>query len=702
MGAGKNKAGSPVAPCPYASSGKTPASNQVQKYKNISVQCKHRTCPPASYIKIFELVPETSLPINDEITVSWSGNDPAPPKSLTVLESGKSTEISGPPYKIPLENESILSLFPESYKKTSKSKSVEFGVELLKTIFTFNKTRSLSISGLPDGPLKVTVYNPDQWSLKVTFPIPGTKSRKSGTKWEGSMSEGYSTTMESSSSTYGKSDSKSVQTFASDSGQSPRKIEETKTKSDHQETTVKSEFYLLPDGTKVYPQQEGNNVPQTKVSPDSIITLKKNGAPLTINGLGILHFIFQLMKWVQNISKILDDIPKCGAYAEWSYKILEGGFFLQWGWQEYKPDHRAFMGLKGEFDIKVLDVTLEAGIGASGFSVKFQVFAQVNGALDIKASVEKTQPWTDANSGGGKNVTSDPSKGPLNASLNASIIGSVGARFEAFYFVKIEPKISTGLTLEGNLTAFNQYDPFIVDATLKFNGIKGTVTTSVGFADVNGEARSWDPESNADQLTGGANVGLRTGGEGTSDDKKEVVFMGEYQLGHWKWPDAFNRPDRKNEPTEDLTDEDLKRSIKEMLQGRYLNSGFWNGKKIVIKKQMTKEEQDEEWEIVKYVKYKLLGHDTVKEADEDKIVDRMLHKIAKQTYFDKTPKQVQLFLAKTHEQLVPLMKERQGHHLEVNYIDWHDFKTYLNGKHFYELIQNNIDYAKEFKVTNGC
>jgi hypothetical protein len=690
-----NIVNSAIIQCPDSVQPKNDKKVDLQKYKNISIKCKHRTCPPSSYLKTFELVPDNALPINDEITVIWTGNDPKPPTSLTVVEAGSpNIVIPGPPFKIPLNNAAISAIFPDSYRKISANSAVAFGKELLDTIFTYNKKRILKIGGLPDGPMDIIIYNPDKWELVVKFPLPGRYEKKSGTKWEGTFKDGKSKTFEASK-TIG---SKSITTTTKDyndrkTGDPSKNVEITKQNKNSEVTNNTTTSVSTSKNSTIWTTITAS--PEKKISPNNIISLSKNGSPLTISGLGIIHFIAQVIKWIENISKVLKDIPKAGAYVEYHFSAMEGEFSLGWLWTEYKPDHQAFMQVIGKFDITLLDIGFEMGIGISGFSVKFQAFASIIGLLKVTASFERTKPWKPDSSGGAINETINPTDGPINASIAGSIIGSVGARFEAGYFVKIEVKVSTGIKLTGTLTAFDGKDPFIISAKLSFTGIKATLETSVGFADVNGTARTWDPERNLNNATGTSGYGGSTSGTGTSDPKKEWVFIDECEIGYWKWPDAF----KKYEPKSEMTDNDIKRSITEMLNGRYLNSGFWNGKKIIVKKYLTGEENDPN-KLINIFKWGYLGQDAVKDADDAEIVEMIFRKMSDKPFFDKTSKKVELFLSEIRKDLVPLMIERQDHWLEANYIEMSDLNVYLKSQAFGSRLNNNIDSSKEFLATN--
>jgi len=136
------------------------------------------------------------------------------------------------------------------------------------------------------------------------------------------------------------------------------------------------------------------------------------------------------------------------------------------------------------------------------------------------------------------------------------------------------------------------------------------------------------------------------------------------------------------------SDIEIKRHIKRMLNGGYINNGFWNGKHIRIKRWLTGQEYQSKWAFTKFMNYGVFGQDPVTEEDDNKIIDYIFKEIKNKKYFSRSPKDVQLFLAKIHEDLVPMMIEREGHRYESNYIQWNDFKDYIDGEVFVELLEN--------------
>ncbi|MEZ5198028.1 MAG: hypothetical protein R2764_17065 [Bacteroidales bacterium] len=649
--------GSSSTQCPLKKNKETEKTEEP-KYKNISIKCKHRTCPPQSYLKTFELVPEQASPVYDEIVINWTGMNPRPPDTLELIEDGKSKEIKGPPFIIPLNNESATSLFPDSYKKASKSKQVEFGKALLDTISTYSKSRDLVISGLPDGRFRVKVHNPDRWILKVNLPLPGTYKKKTGTKWEGVYGQGKKYEKTESETT----GSHTLTTETKKGGSQYKHFD--KEEVTH---TLEGDGVVESQTSTTYTSKSGQGSitytkdPVKKESSDSIVKLEKNGSPISINGLGFLYFIGQLMKWVQLMSEILKDIPKAGAYIEYSFSVMEGDFSLEWGWKEYKPDHQAYYNYVGQFNIVFVNLTLELGVGISGFSFKFQAFASINGKLDLTATFQNTSPVGTENT--------DPDSEPAKATIKGSIVGAVGARFEALYFVKIEATVSAGIEITGDVIAFKKSKPFELKSSLDFTGIIGQVTGAKGRAGVNGVQKSK-----------------------TSEPK---VLVNPKNIGDWTWPKDLKKPKEVK-----MTDNDLKKEIKRMLNGHYKNSGYFNGKDIRVKEWMDWSELEKESKLSRFYKYGVLGQDPVKETDENKLVRLIFKIVDKQKYFDRSQESIELFLSKVYEQLVPLMKDREGHKLEFNYIEWDDFVGYFNSQKFKDLLKEHHDDAKEFIDVN--
>lgn len=670
---GSNKVGSSVQSCPNSKALVNEAPEN--KFKNITIQCKHRSCPPSSHLKTFELVPDNSLPVNDQIIIDWIGNDPKPAPFLTTSENKK---ISGPPYSINLDNDSIASVFPEFYKE-KKGATMEFGANLLKDIFTYNLERKLTIYGLPSGSMNIVIYNPDKWKLSLEFPIWGRWGKSAGSKWEGEYGEGYSET----------------RSRGSIKGSDNLNTEIKTSKGEYEHFTKREEVNTLQTGGKVEKENSTTYVAKSgrgtftaspkqsqKISPDAIVKLEKNGSPLTVNALGIIFFTGEVMKWMQNISQLLKDIPKAGAYMEYEFSTLEGSISLEWGWEEFKPDHRAFYGVMLDFGITVFDLTLEMGVGVSGFSVKFQAFASLNGKLEVNAKWSRNTPSDD---GSAKNELKD---GPFEAGLKGSIIGAVGARCQAFYFVKIHAQVSTGIELNGKLTAFNNNEPFNAELTLNFTGMKGTVTTPVGVADAIGDERQ-SPNYKG-------SMGFQTSNSSSSTTKgNEKVFLEEREIGRCRWPHDFKKYEKTGK---NMTDTDIKIAINNMLNGQYRNSGFFNDKRIVVKNFLTMEELADENAVKKFVKYGMLGKDPLKDTSSEKLVDTIFNKIIKVKYFDRSLESLELFLLKTRENLIPIMENRKG---DVGYMEWSEFKSFINGNVFYKILQNHIDNAEEFLSLNS-
>ncbi|TKC96340.1 pesticin C-terminus-like muramidase [Polyangium fumosum] len=215
-----------------------------------------------------------------------------------------------------------------------------------------------------------------------------------------------------------------------------------------------------------------------KLVPDELATFN------TLLGIvGIANQVLGILIAIQDV------VPKVGWYAEASVQILQGSFNLEWGMKEYK-DHRTYFGLKASIDLVLFAISLEVGVGVEcGF--KAQVFAKIDGSLTLSLSAERVNP------GAGL---------ALQVPLALTITGSVGARFEAGNWVKLEGSFETALELSGTFELHVEKGAS-VSGSLKWTGLKGKVTASVGK---------------------GGSLGSYA---------KQQNFVDAEDLGSFKWPD---------------------------------------------------------------------------------------------------------------------------------------------------------------------
>lgn len=687
-----------VSTCPR----KEKKKEEKNKTKNIQVKCKHRSCPPSSFLRVFEVVPDIkTLTVDETITVDWTGNDPIPPPQIHCL-SGK--VVNGPPYIIPVSffNDASIEhkLFPEVYKSlTDKSTSkLEFSKKLLQEIFTFKYEGTMTVQDLPWGSLKVKVYNPDQWKLEIELPFSDKASFKKGTKWDKDLvkdskgAQSFKKT-ETSESSKGGVDRKS-EVVSQEKQQGQYQIDsrtETNSVKDDKGTSVLTTRSTTATNVQSGKSVSGGAMASTIEGPNNkqIIKLEKNGTLLDINGLKVIFFIAKAFKYVKMLQQIAKDIPKAGAYIDCEVKVLDGKISLEWGWKEY-TDHRAFMKVKAEIKITFFDIKTEIGVGISGFSVKFQAFVSIQGTFDFTGSIERNSPFNESTLEKPSSLEKSKdlyfeSSTSAKAELVASIVGTVGARFEALYFVKIEPKIESGLKGEGVIEFFTRNNIAEIQTTVKFTGIKAKVETSFGPSDAIGSEKAGAKKGMVDSLKDKVGVDPQMSNKHGTEPPKEKVLMEEYTFWRSRFPDDLDH----YEADEEVLDDDLKSAINEMINGRYKNSGWFSSNKIIVRSLKTDYSQYSAWEKAKLTLSDKFAFDNV--SDEE-VVDLIFKGIDKNKFLDRTPESVELLLLDIRNKLSSFITED-------GFVDRNDLAIFTRSK-LSSILTSYEDPAKKLIAKN--
>lgn len=224
------------------------------------------------------------------------------------------------------------------------------------------------------------------------------------------------------------------------------------------------------------------------------VALSRDDQEISLEKVPSLKAFFSIVEIANDILGVIravqDAVPKVGWYAEFNLQVLQGTFAVEWQWKEHK-DHRSFLWFKTGISLTLFTVSLEIGVGVSGCSFKAQIFAKLQGSVDVGLHAERVSPdaW-DA----------------VQIPMKATIKGAIGARFEAGSFVNVEASLETALELSGTFT-INTKSGVSASTSLKWTGLKGTVTASLGK---------------------GGSLGSYTG---------EQTFIDEVDLGSSKWPE---------------------------------------------------------------------------------------------------------------------------------------------------------------------
>ena len=678
------------------------------KKADVTIKCKHRGCPEGKELTVFELVPEINQEVaEDEITISWKGNTPPAPPQLNWSEG---SPVTGPPYKFPLKFKVKESkeLFPELYNQITSGKSkFELTKDALQAFNTLKYKKRISVMGLPWGTFESIVYNPDQWKISVDLPIKNSRKISRGVKFEKDAS-GASTntkTWENNTSSSQVKGKRSVE----EKQDGMRKLTTT---SSSVETTAAGKTTEIKGKTIQSDLIPGKNIQvsgsskTSKGSPEQYITIEKNGARLDVGALKYIIYVGKVLKWVSVISDAISDIPKAGVYIDWEVSALEGTVALSYGWKEY-TDHRAYYAHKVEVDITFIKAKIEFGVGVSGFSFKLQAFVAIDGEVKFNGTLEKNKPEDlssdsnpskPSNSGVASKVNEFVYKAGAHASaeLSGKIVGSIGVRAEALYIAKIEAKLESGIEVKGNISFFNEKEIFIIESGVIFTGIKGSIEASRGPADAISNESSPDPDKKSYMLRKKEeaelkmNIGIKFSSTSKPNQPKEWVLVEPVTMYRSRFPDDLT----KYEETDEVSVEDFKGAIKEMLNGRYHGSGWLSSYKISVKEFMSMEEFEEKSGFTKFIEYGVLGRDPLKDANDDALADIMFNEISKNKLLDLSKKNVELLLLDIRRGLEKELKEYKEH-TEKKYIEIDAYKEFVRNKIPNQLIQY-VDPYKEW------
>ncbi len=526
----------PKVDCP--NKGKSPQKNDTDSVK---VKCEHRNCPDDK--SFFEIVPTltNTTPYKDSVTVTWTG--PNKPPGLKVSNFGEVK--GGGTYKIDFKD-AFDSFQWEKFSKPGNRE--ELNRKLLKEMFTYSHVKEFSINGLPNGSLPINFYNPEKWS--IAFKFPSFKSYKKGKKLDTVIkgtNKGYVTReTETSKSTWGYSESKTITKEKDDRGKPI------------QQRTDSGKF--APD-TQVSKSQLTGKV--------SAIEIKRNGSPLQLSVFDSIQNILRIVNLVRSVYELINEfVPQIGWYAEADVQFLQGNLSVEWGWREYTAitkaggedvdTHQAVFGVKVEGDIKIVKAKCEVGLGVKAIGFQVQVFAFIEGEISFKPSFDKYAP----NDAGMKLA--------IDFSISGEIGGGGGARVEAGYFYKLELTIETGLYINGNLKILaGSEDPVRIEGHYGFKGIVGKVTQSINEEAMYGEQKS-SPKSKKDQKK----IEKKDAKISFGNDLKpgEKVFLPPKDFGNFQWPSE------DKDMAKELDEDEIKSMLESMLSGKMMKGGIENKK----------------------------------------------------------------------------------------------------------------------------
>jgi hypothetical protein len=688
----------------------TSTCSSIEKEKkdsgNIKIKCKHRECQQEFFVKTFHIVPEVNNLVVDEcITIEWKGNNPKPPAEV-LLGTGK--KISGPPFNIPTnfwyDSTVEPKIFPALYKSLTdtKKKGIEFTAALLSQIFTFNYEGSMVIHGMPWGDFNVRVLNPDQWKLTIELPIQKKASFKRGLKLDNELANAKAVEVTYNAESKDSTSITKRETTArsAEYGQGKYASHSIKTRSEI-ETSDSSLKIETSEGLAVnknsgnfsYSNQAMASI-ENKPGLGKVVTLEKNSTLIDINGLKVIFFIADVIKLIRKLQEIADDIPKAGVYVDFEFAVFQGNLELSWGWKEFKKDYRAFYAVGAKVNITFLDIKVELGVGVSGFSVKFQVFVSAQGKIEVNGEAKNKEMESPPKEASQSSSTSNPKKSnelsignglsiDIKAKLEGEIVGTVGARFEAFYFVKVEPKIDSGIKANGTLDFFTKNHIAEIYSEVVFTGIKAKLECSYGKSDALGTEKSVPRK----KIEGNLGVDLQMKGkhDSTDGDKKARELMPSKTLWQKRFPDDLS----SYKSDDEISVDHLRDSIIELLKGRYLNGGWFNSNKISIKR---KKELFDDYTFYEKARNVLTDKEAYEEVDEDAAADVLLKKIVSNRFLDRSKKNIELLLLSVRKSLLILEKEK-------GFIEEPGFISFAN-KDLPAMLKNYEDPAKIFIESN--
>jgi hypothetical protein len=391
------------------------------------------------------------------------------------------------------------------------------------------KPKEYVVSGLPT-PLTIKCYRSDLYKLQIKFPSMGGWS--GGSKYQGAI----------------KDVTNKVKTKA------PKKFEH-----------------------KPLPKGKGwdlKNWPESIHSDKSII-FQRNSVQIDTKFFEYVGAYIELAnKLSEVVALVRENIPQIGFYFSWDCQVLQGTFVVEWGWKEYK-DYRAYYYFGINFDIKLLEVRWEVGVGISGFSFKLQLFGAISGSISVSAKICKCSPDGEVE---------------LSIPFGGEIVGSIGARAEAGCFVKMEGTVELGFAAEDGALKFKGSEGLSASCNLKFSGLVGRLKISGGTAKKEG----MDEQKSQSQIDEDNKEKRESITQRETDEKASSAWEHEIikpkDLQRWEWSKE-HKPEYvpAQIPADKLHDMMIKRlkenSIKVLIR---TSMGFLDGDKYMEREDVAK------------------------------------------------------------------------------------------------------------------
>ena len=196
------------------------------------------------------------------------------------------------------------------------------------------------------------------------------------------------------------------------------------------------------------------------------VSFEADGEKVEFAGAKVLHGFLEIGYAIEHWSEVLKDVPKAGWYWDLTASFFKGKVAVGWGWREHHT-HEAYFWAGFEIDVTLIEVSVEIGIGVSGFGAEALVFAEIAGSLGIKVAAERTGP---------------DELGEFRAGVEGEIRGRLGARMKVPFLFKAEANGETKLQLDRAALVFNDRTGFSFGGDIKWTGLKGTLKASVAVS----------------------------------------------------------------------------------------------------------------------------------------------------------------------------------------------------------------------------
>lgn len=257
---------------------------------------------------------------------------------------------------------------------------------------------------------------------------------------------------------------------------------------------------LVTDGAAVFDQarpHDPHESPDRRPDAENRDTTTKGNAPAglalfesityTVDGaevqLGIFTLVDTFLVLWQQIDDIIEAIqsnaPQVGFFANVNLQLMQGALAIQWYWAEH-TDHRVFRQLDVNLSMTIFNISIELGIGVSGFGCRAQVFVSLGGDLVVYVDGRRDAPDLDLSAGVG---------------FKASIVAAVGARFDVGNFINAIGKGESSLILTGEIGLFRRSGRAIsAELRTRWTGIRAVVKGSAGLMGVGGSKTFLDKQ----------------------------------------------------------------------------------------------------------------------------------------------------------------------------------------------------------------